>query len=256
MLFGGHVRNRSDVAFLADHHFDFGEVVISRPAEIPYLERELKGRLSKGALKMVGHAPREGPPNDTAHLLERYKPALVSSVDLMENLAAELLTIHMWMDRRFVAPESRAAKIEVLRDLCDYAGGKGVVLCLENLSESAEDLQVVMTAVPNLMLTLDVGHAQLLAARNTSYEIIPLLGERIQHVHLHDNIGGVGPEDDLHLPPGMGIVNIADILKLLVAHGFRAGATLELERHELLAGREYVRDLLARCAHVGSESVS
>ncbi len=255
MLFGGHVRNWNDISFLQEHDFDFGEVVVAESAKIPYLERELASRLNARTFRMVGHGPREGPPNDTAHLLEHYKPALVRSVDLMERLGAELLTIHMWMDRRFVAPEFREVKTAVLRDVCDYALDKGIVLCLENLSESADDLHVVTTAVPDLMLTLDVGHAQLLSERNTSYEIIPLLGNRIRHVHIHDNLGGVGPADDLHLPPGSGIIDLSEILNLLMAHGFQGGATLELERHELLAARSYVTDLLRERVHAAPQAV-
>ena len=43
--------------------------------------------------------------------------------------------------------------------------------------------------------------------KNASPDIIEHHFPRISHLHLHDNHGGVSPKDDLHLPPGEGIVS-------------------------------------------------
>ncbi|MBW1857069.1 MAG: sugar phosphate isomerase/epimerase, partial [Deltaproteobacteria bacterium] len=52
--------------------------------------------------------------------------------------------------------------------------------------------------------TLDIGHGQLLREENASFTIIKRYPDRIKHIHLHDNLGGNMPENDLHLPPGKG----------------------------------------------------
>jgi len=54
------------------------------------------------------------------------------------------------------------------------------------------------------MMTLDLGHGELLCEENRSLGFIEKFPERIKHVHLHDNRGGNSPTDDLHLPPGEG----------------------------------------------------
>jgi hypothetical protein len=73
---------------------------------------------------------------------------------------------------------------------------------MENLSETAEDFEPVMDEVPDLGLTLDVGHANLDGAVNKSIAITEKFGNLIRHVHLHDNRGGQSKDDDLHLPIG------------------------------------------------------
>jgi sugar phosphate isomerase/epimerase len=119
-----------------------------------------------------------------------------------------------------------------------------MVISLENLSETAEDLANILDAIPELGITLDVGHGQLLSPINTSFAIMDHLINHIRHLHFHDNRGGDGVDDDLHLPIGDGIVDFRGILTILSNKGYDHTLTLELENKDLIESRAKVRTLL------------
>ncbi len=244
MLFGGHVKSIADIDYLRNLKFDFGEVVFANQASRHYW-RESGVRNDFGpSFFLVAHGPVEGPPNDVENLWNNYYPALQETIDLCHSMAIELLTIHLWMDSRFVHARTREEKKEALRRILRYAQDKGVLLCLENLSENADDFAGVLEAVPGLCLTLDVGHGQLLTETNTSFGIIRQLMPSIKHLHLHDNRGGDGVRDDLHLPIGRGAVDFYGIMGELVKHHFQGTATLEVEHEQLLPSMETLRRVL------------
>ena len=93
--------------------------------------------------------------------------------------------------------------IDSLKQINDYAEGKDVTVCLENIGfnsvdQSFQDLLEIRKAVGSrLQFTLDFGHARLGEGAEKG---IHLLGENIRHIHLHDNHG----KKDDHLPVGDG----------------------------------------------------
>jgi sugar phosphate isomerase/epimerase len=246
MLFGGHIKAPGDLVILQDLRFDFGELVFGDGEDrLSWRDSGVTSPWESGFF-LIAHGPAEGPPNDADRILNRYLPALKDSVDTAASMGIDLLTIHLWMDSRFVKPRIMDLKKKVLRELVGYAGEMEVTISLENLSEPASDLQPVIEAVPGLVLTLDVGHAQLLAKQNRSFEIIEHLGGCIRHVHLHDNRGGKGADDDLHLPIGEGIIDFPAILNRLLTAGYDGTMTLELETEDLNSARESVQRMIAR----------
>lgn len=246
MLFGGQCRDVEDIDFLRDLEFDLGEVALSSEERRKYwLKSGVKNQFDSGFF-LVAHAPREGPPNDPAELWNIYYPALKETVDAAHEMGIALLTIHMWMDARFVRALPREEKKKALNEIVAYARDRNVLICIENLSENAQDLAAVLQAVPGLRITLDVGHGQLLTETNTSFAIIDELYDSIRHVHLHDNRGGSGVKDDLHLPIGEGIVDFPRILGNLLKKGYRGTATLELEREVLQSSLKTVREIIAQ----------
>jgi sugar phosphate isomerase/epimerase len=245
MLYGGHVKALEDIGFLKGLGFDFGELVLwNAKARRLWLSSGFRNSFDD-AFFLVAHGPNEGPPNDLDNLWNKYYPALCKTIDVTSKLGINLLVIHLWMDRRFVKPAVREEKKRVLRDLCDYGRVRNVLICLENLSEDAEDLAVVLNSVPGLGLTLDVGHGQLLAETNTSFRTIDELFPFIKHIHLHDNMGGLGVADDLHLAIGDGAVDFQGILGALVRKGFDGTMTLEVEKDVLETSAERVKQILS-----------
>ena len=117
---------------------------------------------------------------------------------------------------------------------------------MENLSETAEDFEPAMDEVPDLGLTLDVGHANLSGAVNKSIAIIEKIGKLIRHVHLHDNLGGQSKDDDLHLPIGAGTVDFPAIMTSLVSVGYDGTLTLEVKPELQEAGRLSIKDLVKK----------
>jgi len=162
----------------------------------------------------------------------------------MPRLGMKLLPVHLWFDPRFVTPEAIHCKMGILEELTQKGRALDIDVCLENLSETHEDLAEVFEALPLLHLTLDIGHGQLLAAENTSYGFLENCPDRVLHVHLHDNRGGNSPADDLHLPVGEGIISFQRIFKCLKTTGYARTITLELRPEEIGRCLGRVRHLL------------
>jgi sugar phosphate isomerase/epimerase len=246
MLYGGHVNNPEDIDFLRNAQFDFGEVVLRNAKSRSFwAESQVLNNLESGFF-LIAHGPREGPANSLKHLREIYFTDLCETIDLAQIMGIHYLTVHLWMDPRFVWKFVRTEKKKVLRDVVDYAKARDVNIGLENLSETAADLAEAIQSVPLLGITLDVGHGQLLSETNTSFTIIEQLSEHVRHVHLHDNRGGQGVLDDLHLPIGEGIVDFQRILGALVERGYDGTMTFELKNHELLPARRIITKLLGK----------
>jgi sugar phosphate isomerase/epimerase len=246
MLYGGHVKSPDDILFLKQFGFPRGEVVLrDAPCREFWKNSGIKNDVDSGFL-LIAHGPQEGPPNDISHLWQVYYPALLETVDVAATMQIELLTVHLWMDPRFVKQEVREEKETVLRVLFDYARARNILICLENLSECSTDLAAVVRAVPKIGITLDVGHGELLTQMNTSVAIIRELMQSIKHLHLHDNRGGRGVKDDLHLPIGEGIIDFESILGSLLLQGYCGTATLEVEREALVQSRERIRAMTER----------
>lgn len=218
---------------LRDLGLQFAEVPITNPREFAAHVREWWEFRESSGLYYLCHGPREGNPNNMESLEKEYFPKVLEVLPLMTELEMSLLTIHLWFDPRSVKEEVIVFKIDLLKRIIDAAGEAGIAICVENLSEKASDMFEVFRGLPSLNLTLDVGHAQLLTEVNRSYGFIEHLPEKIRHIHLHDNRGGKSSRDDLHLPPGEGIINFKDIFKKLDETGYDRTVTLELKPLEI-----------------------
>jgi sugar phosphate isomerase/epimerase len=239
---GGSARSPEDVLSLHALGLQFAELALpdrlNRGVDVYVEMRERLG------IYYLCHGPLEGDPNDRAALKETYLPRVLAAFPLMERLGASLLTIHLWLDARFVREEVLAFKLEILREILERARLRGIVICLENLSESAAHLRAALDYLPDLCLTLDLGHAQLLTDINRSDEILEKYPRRIRHIHLHDNRGGHSHRDDLHLPVGHGIIDFDRTFKKLLRMGYDRTITLELKPPEIETSLPRVRKLL------------
>ena len=117
----------------------------------------------------------------------------------------------------------------MITDMVEAARRQNVVLCLENLSEPFDYFIPAFRSVPDLRMTLDIGHAQLMTVENTSFGFINHSFSRIAHIHVHDNRGGMSVKDDLHLPLGEGIVDYPAIFGFLKDKGYASTITMEVK---------------------------
>ncbi|MCL4519387.1 MAG: sugar phosphate isomerase/epimerase [Thaumarchaeota archaeon] len=154
------------------------------------------------------------------------------------------LNIHLSVDRRIVSSLVLTEKIRALKEIVEYGRKNSVAINMENLSETAEDLEPVLSEVPDLGLTLDVGHANLGGSENKSIAIIERFGKLIRHVHLHDNYGGNSSADDLHLPLGDGTVDFRAIMTSLMSAGYDGTLTLEVKPESQGGSRDFVQTLI------------
>jgi sugar phosphate isomerase/epimerase len=244
MLYGGHVKSEEDIDFLRSAGFELGEVVIRSAKSRDHWRYSGARNNGRSNFLLIAHGPFEGPPNDIDNLRNKYCPALRDTVDVARKMEINFLTVHLWMDPRFVKTGVIKEKKRALLDLWNYGRDNGVLISLENLSETADDFAGVLELIPGLGITLDVGHGELLTQHNTSFGIMDKLMDSVKHMHFHDNRGGDGVEDDLHLPIGEGIVDFKAILRILLDKGYQQTLTLELKREELIESRAKVKALI------------
>jgi sugar phosphate isomerase/epimerase len=136
--------------------------------------------------------------------------------------------------------------VQSLSELNDHARNVGIGLMVENIPgrifNSSEDLGALLDPLPGVGLHLDIGHCNLSTIPNNAQDILRNYGDRLRHVHLHDNRGGT---EDLHLPLGTGTLDVSASLRALKRCGFDGTITLEVFSPE----RRYLavsRDLLLR----------
>ncbi len=229
MFFGAPVRSLDDITRLRRTGFDFGEIAMANAGarRMWWESGFINGGLGKFFL--MAHGPLEGDPNDAGSLWNRYVPNLLATVDTLNRMSIRSLNIHLLVDRRRVSNLVLAEKTRALKEIVEHGRKNSVAINLENLSETAEDFEPVIGQVPDLGLTLDVGHANLGGSENKSIAIIEKFGKLIRHVHLHDNRGGQSKDDDLHLPIGAGTVDFKAILTSLMSAGYDGTLTLEVK---------------------------
>jgi len=228
-IIGGRAHSMEEIHAVGELGYPHAEISLYVPdqveAELGQL-RELKNRYG---LNYLAHFPNEGNPFD----LEKLKKAFVPRMKRLFELAAELGitkgTFHCWIDSRWIAPDAAREKIGLIADMAAAADDLGILLCLENLSEKHHDFAAAFLRVPSLMMTLDIGHAQLLAKKNTSFGFIENCFSRIAHLHVHDNRGGTSVKDDLHLPLGEGVLDYPAILSLLKEKAYASTVTMEVK---------------------------
>lgn len=146
-----------------------------------------------------------------------------------------------------ISPERREVmlktEINMLSRLGDYAAERNVTICVENArpyldigpysyGESLFELVEIIKEInhSHVGIGLDVGHAYL-AACHYGFDLlrhIDIIAPYVKHLHLHDNFGKVCASyekrqydlapmgrGDMHLPVGMGIIPIKEILNKL-----------------------------------------
>jgi len=244
MLIGGRAHSLAEVNSVGEAQLDYAEVNLLNHhhalQEVPALI-ELKKKFN---FFLLVHGPEEGNPFDCNELRSTLLPQIKELFNFASALDAKLITIHFWLDQRFIEESILKEKLTILATMVTMAREKGMKLCLENLSEGPEDFEQAFNLFPELGLTLDIGHGELLSPRNKAYSFIEICPERISHVHIHDNHGGNTPEDDLHLPLGEGSIAFAPIIAALRKTGYKKTLTLEVAPDVLKQGKAKIVALL------------
>jgi sugar phosphate isomerase/epimerase len=131
----------------------------------------------------------------------------------------------------FDMDSARELVVESLSKIVEKANQLGLYLCLENMFPGyrsfvePEAFKTVFGQYPDLMLTLDIGHAGIDSRRgNRIFDFIKLFGHRIGHVHVSDNLG----HGDDHLPVGEGSIPFPKVIKALQKAGYNDTMTLEV----------------------------
>jgi len=137
---------------------------------------------------------------------------------------------------------------ETLERVLAGAADLGVTVCLENLFPRAghmyrpEEFAACLAAHAGLMMTLDLGHANIRAPRDRVRAFVAAARGRIGHLHIGDNNG----REDEHLPLGAGRLDATAALGEVKAAGYDGTMTLEIftpDREYLAVSLRKVREI-------------
>lgn len=241
---------QSELAWMAEMKMDFVDLTVEPPETASWRinAREVRNSIERYGLKVVGHTAYYLPMGSAIEDLRQASAReLCRCIDIFSEVGVRWMNIH---PDRHTPMHARSffiqRNIETLGELINYGKTRGVGLMIENLPgdyNSAHQLGELLNPLPELMLHLDIGHANLMVGwNNTTEEILNVHGARLRHVHLHDNKGG---HEDLHLPLGAGTLDLHRNVGALKRSGYDGTITLEVfspDRHYL----DYSRDVLRR----------
>lgn len=238
-----------ELAWMTEMGLEFIDLTVEPPKMASWRIDPAKVRRSieQAGLKVVGHTAFYLPLGSAIEDLRKAAAReLCRCIDVFAEVGARWMNIHP--DRHTpMHPRSFYIQrnIETLGELLEHGKTRGIGLMIENLPgdyNNAQQLGELLNPLPELMLHLDIGHANLMVPQNTTEEILSAFGPRLRHVHLHDNKGGF---EDLHLPLGAGHLDLRRNVGALRKCGYDGTITLEVfspDRHYL----EYSRDVLRR----------
>ncbi|NHJ84712.1 MAG: sugar phosphate isomerase/epimerase [Asgard group archaeon] len=110
-----------------------------------------------------------------------------------------------------------------------------IKLMLENLDESVNDLESIFKKHPKLGFTFDSGHANIIfpnsphqTPREKTNTLLHKFKDKLEHIHLSDNLGGMNEVADLHMPIGTGTVNFNDLFSILKELKYHKTLTFEI----------------------------
>ena len=241
IIIGGRAHTIEQIHEVGALGYPFAEISLLNP---DLLESEIEElvRLKKVyGMSYMAHYPNEGNPVDVKTLKEQFVPKMKRLFDLSGRLDIRKGTIHFWIDKRWASAGLISRKIDLVKDMVCYAGERDIVLCIENLTERYDSFRPAFDVIDDLRMTLDIGHAQLLASENTSFKFIENVFERIAHVHMHDNYGGTSVKDDVHLALGDGIVDYPAILNRLMEKGYASTITMEVKPSDMKRTKEAIQ---------------
>jgi len=236
-----------EIAWMAEMGMEFLDLTFEPPATASWEvdSKAIRHALERSHMGVVGHTAWYLP---MASSIPEIRLAAVAELkrcaQKFSEVGAKWMNIHPdrhtpWHPRTFYIEQN----LRSLGELLPEAQSCGVGLMIENLPgdyNSAPQLGELLDAMPELGLHLDIGHANLMVPQNTTEEILEAYGNRLKHVHLHDNKGG---HADLHLPLGTGTVDLSRTLRAVQKVGYDGTITLEVftpDRHHL----DYSRDRL------------
>ncbi len=208
----------------------------------------LRAAVEKTGLKVVGHTAYYLPFGSPFESLRRAAiEETKRCLEMFAKLDVAWMNVHPDPHTPLHDPTFMVQRnVDSLRELVAAGRDVGVGLMLENLPG---DLSTVwglgrfLNAVPELGLHLDIGHANLMVSQTTTDDLIAAYGSRLRHVHLHDNKGGGA---DLHLPLGVGNIDVVRHIRALKSSGYDGTITLEVftsDPHYVAYSREVLRRL-------------
>lgn len=244
-----------EIRALAALGFDYLELCLDPPHGLPEMLRpklvEIKSILSGEGLALpVAHLPTFISLADIyASIRDSSVNEVFKALDVAAEIGVEKAVLHpgyLTGLMAFTPDTGKGYALESLAKILERAAQFGLTLCLENMFPRVgymyrpEEFTDVLRQNPGLMMTLDLGHANIRAPKNQAAAFVKAAGGRIGHVHAGDNNG----QEDEHLPIGAGRADLTGGLAAIKASGYDSTITLEVfspDRGYLAASLNRVR---------------
>jgi sugar phosphate isomerase/epimerase len=239
-----------EIEWMADMGIEFLDLTLEPPRAGSWQinARQVREMIQRRNLGVVGHTAYYLPlASPFEELRETAVEACRKCLNFFSEVGAKWMNIHPdshapLHSKKFLIEKNRQS----LQELLEHAEKLGMGVMVENIPgrtfNSVHDLGALLDALPELGLHLDLGHCNLSPIPRNTETILSVFGERLKHVHLHDNKGG---SEDLHLALGCGTMDIPGIVRSLKKCGYDSTITLEVfspDRHYL----EYSRNVLLK----------
>lgn len=243
-----------DIASLG---FDYLELAMDPPrahyAMIRQQRQFILKALNSHAMSLICHLPTFVSTADlTVSIREASLQEMLNSLEVAAELGAQKVVLHPGHIGGlgvYVKETAMALANESLASIIGRAQELGLCVCLENMFPKCRaffepaDFVEILQRFPDLMLTLDTGHANIGGQNGRRIlEFIEKFGPRIGHLHVSDNLG----EGDDHLAVGGGKINFLKVVKALKQYGYDDTATLEIfsdDRRELKKSRDRFEEM-------------
>ncbi len=189
----------------------------------------VRRRLSELGLQAVGHTAPFLPFASAYPELERAARDLyLRTCEAFAEIGVDLVNLHP-VARGLRGRDAVERNADAVADLAGRAAALGQTLMVENMGGAfgtAAELRPLVEAADNVLLHLDVGHANIRPYGQPPRlpELLEAFAGRIGHVHVHDNKGRY----DEHLPLGVGSVDWPEAVRLLRGAGWDGTVTLEV----------------------------
>lgn len=167
--------------------------------------------------------------------LERMRrlDLLRRSLAIAADLGAEVLTLPAGplSGDEDEGRDARLFLLDALRELLALSAEHRVPVALEpepgHLIDDLAGWRALQAELPELLLTLDVGHVSVARPEGTPAEAIRAHAAHLGAVHLEDAPRGV----HAHLPFGEGDLDLTGVIRALDEVGYRGLCAVELSRH-------------------------
>jgi sugar phosphate isomerase/epimerase len=239
-----------EIEWMAELGLDFIDLTLEPPCAASWEidPREIRSAIEDKGLEVVGHTAYYLPIGSPFEGLRKAAvEELATCLRLFAQVGAKWMNIH---PDRYAPMHPRSffiqRDIKSLRELQPISDECGVGLMIENLPHdfnTVEQLGELLDPVPKLGLHLDYGHSNLEVPENTACSLLEKYGDRLRHVHMHDNKGGSA---DLHMPLGTGNIDFPQQVRALKKSGYNGTITLEVfarDPHYLSYSRDMLRKL-------------
>jgi len=211
------------------------------PEKILSNENKIKNSLSKFNLTLMGHMPWYF---QIAYPYEEVRKSVLKETEriigVLPKFDIQKITLHpdpLPIQNRKLRNkvfQKTADSIKYINKLCN---DNNITLSIENFTEeklSTDELKVLFEKIPELRMTLDIGHGNLdFKNGERIFNLINTFREKIIHCHVHDNRG----KEDEHLPIGAGYIDWPKVTKAIKNIGYDDTFTLEIHAND----REYLK---------------